>query len=122
VATLPLAALGFGGFWLWAAAGGSPFAMPLGPAPALFVGLMFALGLLASWLGTMCWNEASQRLPTTLTGQLIVFETLAALAYAFTLRGEAPPLLTLAGIALLVSGVMWALRMRPGPPATAHAA
>jgi drug/metabolite transporter (DMT)-like permease len=96
--------------------------MPLGPAPALFVGLMFALGLLASWLGTMCWNEASQRLPTTLTGQLIVFETLAALAYAFTLRGEAPPLLTLAGIALLVSGVMWALRMRPEPPATAHAA
>ena len=49
---------------------------------------MFAIGLLASWLGTLCWNEASQRLPPTLVGQLIVFETLAALSYAFVLRGR----------------------------------
>ena len=55
-----------------------------------FVGLMLAIGLFASWLGTLCWNEASQRLPTTLAGQLIVFETLAALAYAFMLRGRVP--------------------------------
>ena len=51
---------------------------------------MFAIGLLSSWLGTLCWNEASQRLPPTLAGQLIVFETLSALAYAFALRGEWP--------------------------------
>jgi drug/metabolite transporter (DMT)-like permease len=44
---------------------------------------MFAIGLFAVWLGTLCWNEASQRLPTALAGQLIVFETLSALAYAF---------------------------------------
>src|SRR6185312_9622697 len=49
------------------------------PQSALFVGLMAAIGLFASWLGTLCWNEASQRLPTALAGQLIVFETLAAL-------------------------------------------
>ncbi|MFO1294160.1 MAG: DMT family transporter [Rubrivivax sp.] len=118
VATLPLAALGFGAFWLWQAAGapgGAPFAMPFGPAPALFVGLMLAMGLLASWLGTLCWNEASQRLPTTLAGQLIVFETLAALAYALALRGEAPPAATLAGAALLVAGVAWALRAPHAP-------
>ena len=80
-----------------------------------FVALMFAVGLLASWLGTLCWNEASQRLPTTLVGQLIVFETLSALAYAFMLRGRAPEPQTLAGIALLVAGVLWALRVRPEP-------
>ena len=68
---------------------GDAFAMPLGPRPGFFVGLMLAIGLLASWLGTLCWNEASQRLPTTLAGQLIVFETLSALAYAFVLRGHA---------------------------------
>jgi len=113
VATLPLAALGFGTFWVWQAAGaphGAPFEMPFGPTPGRFVGLMLAMGLLASWLGTLCWNEASQRLPTTLAGQLIVFETLAALAYALALRGEAPPAATLAGAALLVAGVAWALR------------
>jgi drug/metabolite transporter (DMT)-like permease len=68
-----------------------------------------------SWLGTLCWNEASQRLPTALVGQLIVFETLSALAYAFMLRGRLPEAETLAGIALLVAGVLWALRVRPEP-------
>jgi drug/metabolite transporter (DMT)-like permease len=74
---------------------------------------MFSIGLLSSWLGTLCWNAASQRLPTALAGQLIVFETLAALAYALALRGEVPPPLTLAGAALLVGGVAWALRPQP---------
>jgi drug/metabolite transporter (DMT)-like permease len=114
VATLPLAALGCALFWAWHAAfGGGGFAMPLGPTPALFVGLMLAIGLLASWLGTLCWNEASQRLPTTLAGQLIVFETLAALAYSLALRGQPPAGITLAGVSLLVAGVSWALRARP---------
>jgi drug/metabolite transporter (DMT)-like permease len=89
--------------------------MPLGPRPVEFVGLMFAIGLFASWLGTLCWNEASQRLPPAVAGQLIVFETLAALAYAFALRGAAPDAVTVAGIALLVTGVLTALRGARGP-------
>jgi len=111
LATLPLAALGYAGYWLAAAlAGRGDFALPLGPTPGRFVALMFAVGLFASWLGTLCWNAASQRLPTSLAGQLIVFETLSALAYALLLRGEVPAPLTLAGAALLVAGVVWALR------------
>jgi drug/metabolite transporter (DMT)-like permease len=39
-----------------------------------------------------------------------VFETLAALAYAFALRGAWPEPATLLGIGLLVAGVLWALR------------
>ena len=115
VATLPLALLGYGLFWAWSAASGSAFVMPLGPRPAVFVCLMLAIGLLASWLGTLCWNEASQRLPTALVGQLIVFETLAALGYALLLRGTRPPLLTGIGALLLVAGVVWALRKPPAP-------
>jgi len=110
IATLPLAAIG--GLAL-AVTGAAGIELPFGPTPALFLGLMFAIGLFASWLGTLCWNEASQRLPTMLSGQLIVFETLSALAYAFVLRGRMPAPATLAGIALLVAGVMWALRSRP---------
>ena len=121
IATLPLALLGYALWWAWSAAGGGGFDMPFGPRPAFFVGLMFAVGLLASWLGTLCWNAASQRLPTTLVGQLIVFETLSALLYAFVLRGHAPAPPTLAGIALLVAGVVWALRVRP-EPAVVHGA
>lgn len=113
LATLPMALLGYALFWAWSAASGSALAMPLGPRPAVFIGLMFAIGLFASWLGTLCWNEASQRLPTRLLGQLIVFETLAALGYALLLRGGVPPLLTGIGVLLLIAGVVWALRVRP---------
>jgi drug/metabolite transporter (DMT)-like permease len=112
LATLPLSALGFAAFWAWSAVSGSAFVMPFGPTPLLFVGLMFSIGLFASWLGTLCWNAASQRLPTAVVGQLIVFETLAALAYAFVLRREMPGAVTLVGAALLVAGVLLALRVK----------
>ncbi len=115
VATLPMALTGYALFWVWTAATDAALPMPLGPRPAVFVGLMLAIGLFASWLGTLCWNEASQRLPTALVGQLIVFETLAALGYALVLRGSVPPLLTGLGVLLLVAGVMSALRVRPEP-------
>jgi drug/metabolite transporter (DMT)-like permease len=104
----------------WNGANGVPAAdllpQALGPRPWAFLGLMLAIGLLASWLGTLCWNEASQRLPPALAGQLIVFETLAALAYAFLWRGHAPGVLTLAGVALLMAGVWTALRSGPAAP------
>ncbi|TXI25428.1 MAG: DMT family transporter [Roseateles sp.] len=92
-------------------------AFPLGERPLAYLGLMATIGLCSSWLGTLCWNEASQRLPTSLSGQLIVFETLAALAYAFAWQQRWPAPATLAGIALLVAGVVWALRIKPEPHA-----
>lgn len=112
VATLPLALAGYAALWAWNAIDGpqAAFAMPLGPRPLDFIALMAAVGLFASWLGTLCWNEASQRLPASLAGQLIVFETLSALAYAFLLRGAAPEPLTLVGVGLLVLGVARAVR------------
>lgn len=113
VATLPLALLGGLGFWLWSTVTEQTFPLPAGPTPERFIWLMLAAGLLASWVGTLCWNEASQRLPTHLAGQLIVFETLAALTYALVLRGQSPHPLTLLGMAALVAGVVWALRAAP---------
>ena len=118
--TLPLALLGYALTWAWSALSDDAFAMPFGPRVLDFLLLMFAIGLFASWLGTLCWNEASQRLPPTLSGQLIVFETLAALSYAFFLRGQVPQAETLVGVALLVAGVVWAVRTQPAE-ATADA-
>ena len=89
------------------------FDLPLGPRPPVFLALMLVIGLFASWLGTLCWNEASQRLPTALAGQLILFETLSALAYAFALGAQWPPWLTVLGIGLLIAGVSAALRIKP---------
>ncbi|AIF49157.1 DMT family transporter [Dyella japonica] len=115
LAMLPLALCGYGLLWSLMKVNGNPFAMPFGPHPWRFIGLMAAIGLFASWLGSLCWNAASQRLPTALAGQLIVFETLAALSYAFVLRGHPPGTLTLTGVGLLVAGVAWAVRIRPRP-------
>lgn len=113
LATLPLAVIGYAAFWGWSAATSNAFPMPIGPRPLAFVGLMLAIGLFASWLGTHCWNEASQRLPTALVGQLIVFETLSALTYAYLLRGQWPQPLTMVGVMLLLVGVAWAVRIKP---------
>jgi drug/metabolite transporter (DMT)-like permease len=108
--TLPLAGLGAMAVVAWSAMDGSGTPLPLGPRPWAFVLTCLMLGFLASWLGTWCWNEASQRLPATVSGPLIVFETIAAFVYAFIWRGQAPPWLTALGAALLIGGVVWALR------------
>ena len=112
VATLPLALASYLLVWLYLHATCNEFPMPFGPRPWVFITLMAAIGLFASWLGTICWNEASQRLPTAIAGQLIVFETLAALSYAFALRGNLPNRQTMLGVALLVAGVIWAARAK----------
>jgi drug/metabolite transporter (DMT)-like permease len=111
LATLPLALAGMVAATIhYRVLAPDPRGLPLGPEPVAFVLWMLALGLLASWLGTLLWNAAAQRLPTSLSGQLIVFETLSALAYAWLLRGTWPDPVTLAGVALLVAGVVLGVR------------
>jgi drug/metabolite transporter (DMT)-like permease len=115
--TLPVSVLGYGVACLWLHVQTPDFALPFGPRPAVFIGLMVAIAVLCSWVGALCWNVASQRLPTVILGPLIVFETLAGLLYTFLLRQQMPPMLTLSGIALLVIGVVIAVRSKPQKPA-----
>lgn len=112
LATLPLALSGYllYGFFSGFFDTGADTLTLVGPHPARFIGMMLALGLLASWVGTLLWNHASARLPTSLAGQLIVFETLAALLYTFVFRGEFPPAQILAGAGMLCAGVALAVR------------
>lgn len=110
LATLPLALIGCGVAGLYWVASGATQSSPWGSRIDAFIGLMVAIGLLASWLGTLLWNQASQRLPTTLSGQLIVFETLAALAYGYAWRGQWPDVTALAGIGLLCVGVVMGVK------------
>ncbi|MOA03050.1 Inner membrane protein YtfF [compost metagenome] len=119
--TLPLALVGYLLVCGQLALTQPTFALPFGPRPEVFIPLMIAIGMLCSWIGALCWNEASQRLPTVLVGPLIVFEILAGLAYTFMLRQAWPPLLTLGGISCLIIGVIYAMRIKPQPVVVALA-
>ncbi|EPP2806475.1 DMT family transporter [Klebsiella aerogenes] len=114
--TLPVSLVGYIAACGWLQNQHIDFPLPFGPRPAVFIVLMLAIAVLCSWVGALCWNIASQRLPTVILGPLIVFETLAGLLYTFLLRQSLPPLLTLSGILLLVLGVVSAVRARPEKP------
>ena len=118
-------ATGVFGALLWAAcslAPGAAVTTPLAPARwHLFWLLNMGLAVGASWLGTGLWNAASKRVPLTLSGQLIVFETLFALLYGFVYDARLPRPLEAAAIGLLIAGVTWSVRRhddgagRPAP-------
>jgi drug/metabolite transporter (DMT)-like permease len=81
----------------------------------LFWAACLGCAVLGSWLATALWNAASKRLPLTLSGQLIVFETLFALLYAFLWRQAGPSLLEAAAIILVIGGVLWSMRQHGTP-------
>jgi len=82
--------------------------------------LVLAIG--ASWIGNGLWNAAAKCLPLTLSGQMIVFETLFALLYGFVYDHRLPRPLEIAAIVLLVAGVSWSVRRHAGEPqGAAHA-
>ncbi|MGO4327826.1 DMT family transporter [Cupriavidus sp. 2TAF22] len=70
-----------------------------------------AVALGASLIGNNLWNISSRRLPLTLSGQMIVFETLFALAYGFVFDHRLPRPLEIAAIVLLMVGVAWSVRL-----------
>lgn len=108
--------------------GGLAWALGLAGEPgperdwSLFWACNGLLALGASVIGNGLWNVASRRVPVTLSGQLILFETLFALLYGFLYRGHGPRPLELAAIALLVAGVTWSVRAHAadGAPSAAE--
>lgn len=89
---------------------------------ARFAAVSLGVALLASVAGNALWNRMSRLLPLTLAGQMILFETLFALLYAFGWERRLPHPLELAAFALVVAGVVTALhahRPRPASPAMA---
>ncbi len=77
------------------------------------------VALLSSVIGGACWNQASRLLPLALSGQVLVIETLAALAFGFLWEHRLPDTYEIAAIALLVAGVVWCLNCHRAPPTLA---
>lgn len=102
VATLPLSLL------LWLAAPAETTVA--GRDWTQFLLVSAAFGILSSWLATWLWNRASAALPTALAAQLIVVETLGALAYAYGWTGRWPEPAVALGALLLVGGLLHTVR------------
>ncbi len=107
--------------WLGVATGlgGMVLALGLGtPVPQLmaqsgwpfFALIAVAIGFGSSWLATILWNIASQQLPASLCGQLIVSETLFALIYSFAWDGRWPTAAQWMAAALFTAGIMASIR------------
>jgi hypothetical protein len=62
------------------------------------------------------WNHASRVLPLTLTGQMIVFETLFATLYGYLWEQRWPTVMEGTALALLVAGVLSCARAHRQQP------
>ncbi|MCP3097840.1 DMT family transporter [Myxococcus sp. K15C18031901] len=69
-------------------------------------GVSIGVAVLASLVGNALWNRMSRLLPLTLVGQMILFETLFALLYAFLWERRLPAPLEVAAFVLVVSSVL----------------
>lgn len=103
-------ATGIGALGLWLVAGSDVATLRAQPNIGLFWAVAVAGGVGASWLATVLWNMASQRLSASLCGQLIVSETLFALLYSFVWDGRWPHATELAAAALFVLGILASIR------------
>ncbi len=75
----------------------------------LIAGSLF-LGIVVSWLATVMWNRVARVLPIAMAGQLVVFETLSSLIYAFVADQRWPTLIETASAALILTGVVIGIR------------
>lgn len=110
---LALVMLGVG--WVWAQlAPSSIFAISTDASLPWLKFLLIGgvvIAFCASWLGNILWNVASHLLPISLTGQLIMSETLFSLIYGFVYDGRWPRLLEWLAMSLALGGVVWAIRL-----------
>lgn len=75
-----------------------------------FISISLAVALGASILGNGLWNRASQLMPLTMLGQMIVFETLFALVYGFIYEGRWPTGIEALAVVLMIVSVVWCVR------------
>lgn len=103
-------ATGLGGLVLWLLAGTPAAALAATPGIGFFLLLCLAIGFGSSWLATILWNLASQRLSASLCGQLIVSETLFALVYSFAWDGHWPAPAQWAASVLFTLGILASIK------------
>jgi drug/metabolite transporter (DMT)-like permease len=86
-----------------------PLSLPSKPQFPLYVWCSFGLGAGASWFANWLWNLCCKRLPSRITGTLLVSETLFGLIYSFAFEGRPPRAHEGIAIGLALAGVAFAI-------------
>ena len=87
-----------------------------------FAAVVIAVALFASIVGNALWNRMTRLLPLTMVGQMILFETLFALLYAFLWERRWPTGSEVLAFTLLVAGITACLAAHRGRAGGAHPA
>jgi len=103
-------ATGLGALGMWLVAGSDAGMLAARGDRWTFVLLCVVAGVGSTWLATILWNMASQRLSASLCGQLIVSETIFALLYSFAWDGRWPTLVQLTACVLFTLGILASIR------------
>jgi len=103
-------ATGLGALLMWLVAGSDASVLVGREDRWTFVLLCMLAGVGSTWLATILWNMASQRLSASLCGQLIVSETIFALLYSFAWDGRWPTLVQLTACVLFTLGILASIR------------
>lgn len=78
----------------------------LSPSFLRFIGGITILGVVCSWLGCYLWNLASVRLPFSLMGPFIIFETIFGLFFVFLIDQRFPSVVEFLGIVSMFGGIL----------------
>jgi drug/metabolite transporter (DMT)-like permease len=80
------------------------------------------LAIVSTVGGALAWTVAARRLPVALSAQLVVAETIFGTIFGLIVHGRLPTLTETGGIAVLIVGVIMAVRAFHGGPALAASA
>jgi len=103
-------ATGLGALLMWLVAGSNAGVLAARADRGTFLLLCVVAGVGSTWLATILWNLASQRLSASLCGQLIVSETIFALLYSFAWDGRWPTPVQLTACVLFTLGILASIR------------
>lgn len=84
--------------------------LPKREGAGAWLGFSFVLGVGSSWFANWLWNVASVRLPSSISGTLLVFETVFGLLYTFLYQGRWPHGFEVLSIVFCLVGVALAIR------------
>lgn len=85
----------------------------LKPSQSLYYFLLgtFFLGTVCSWGGVYFWNKACSRLPMSIAGPMVIFETLFGLTAVYLVQGRIPSMIELTGALIMLAGIVYILLM-----------